>query len=333
MPFRILALSGGGYMGLFTAQVLARIESHIGRPIGTSFDLIAGTSIGGIIALGLALEIPAERIGKAFADRGELIFSGRSKPHGLLSVFDVVIRAGYKAKYSGVELRNTLEEMFGAQTLLGNAKHPVIVPTVNMTRGEVQMFKTPHHPILSRDHALSIVDVAMATSAAPTYFPLAQVGDWLCADGGLYANAPDLCALHEAVKFFGVDRDDIEILSIGTTTAKFSLSHKGGANLGVWRWMSGAKLFSTIIAAQQQLTDQMLKHELGDRYLRIDEVQSPEQAADLGLDVANEAARKTIRGLANGAFQKALGNPKIEAILAANAPAGRFFHGPNKSEG
>ncbi|MDE2627936.1 MAG: patatin-like phospholipase family protein, partial [Burkholderiales bacterium] len=59
-PFQILALSGGGFRGLYTAKVIADVESDIGAPIGSRFDLITGTSIGGILALALALEIPAQ---------------------------------------------------------------------------------------------------------------------------------------------------------------------------------------------------------------------------------------------------------------------------------
>ena len=63
-PFRILSLAGGGYLGLFTASMLARIEERVGAPLGRSFDLIAGTSVGGILAIGLAYEVPMRTDGK-----------------------------------------------------------------------------------------------------------------------------------------------------------------------------------------------------------------------------------------------------------------------------
>lgn len=331
MAFRILALSGGGFLGLFSAQVLANLEKKSGRPIGEGFDLIAGTSIGGVIALGLALGIPAASIRDAFEARGAQIFSARSKPSGAFATFvDFASRYLFTAKYRAEGLRSALVDMFGSGTLLGHAKHPVIVPTVNMTRGEIQFFKTPHHINFSRDHLLSVVDVAMATAAAPTYFPLANVGDWLCADGGLFANSPDLCAVHEAVEFLGAKRSEVEVLSIGTTTAKFSLSHRLGGNFGAWQWMSSGKLISSMLSSQQQMTDHILRHELGDRYIRIDELQSEYQSRDLGLDVATPEAQKTIRGLADGATQKALVNPKLDEFLNAAARRPLFFFGPRR---
>ena len=69
MPIQILSLSGGGYLGLYTAAVLAAIEERIKAPLATRFDLIAGTSVGGIIALGIANEVPAADIKKAFEER------------------------------------------------------------------------------------------------------------------------------------------------------------------------------------------------------------------------------------------------------------------------
>src|SRR5690348_14321201 len=80
MPFQILSLSGGGYFGLYTISILADIEEHIGAPLGTRFDLIAGTSVGGIIAIGIANEVPAARIKEAFERNGTEIFSARHPP-------------------------------------------------------------------------------------------------------------------------------------------------------------------------------------------------------------------------------------------------------------
>ena len=107
--------------------------------------------------------------------------------------------------------------MLGRGTLL-RAHAPVLIPSVNMTKGSVQMFKTAHDPRLVTDYRRRAADVAMATSAAPTFFPLAEIDGAYFADGGLVANAPDMCALHEACVFLGTKADDVSILSIGTTT-------------------------------------------------------------------------------------------------------------------
>src|SRR6185437_1286430 len=80
--FHALALTGGGYRGLFTARALQVIEEHIQQPIGSRFDLICGTSIGGIIALAVAFEVPMNRVVKLFEEEGEHIFPPHEAPRG-----------------------------------------------------------------------------------------------------------------------------------------------------------------------------------------------------------------------------------------------------------
>lgn len=324
MPFQILSLSGGGYLGLYTATVLAEFEQHIGRPIASRFDLLAGTSVGGIIALGLALERPAKEIKVAFEEAGSRIFSNRPAPTTWWGKTREFMRSISSPKYDGVALRETIVNVAGEETKIGDLLHPVIVPGVNLTKGKPQIFKTDHHPDFQRDHRLRVVDVALATSAAPIYFPLAEIGDELFADGGLFANSPDLLALHEAEHFFRVPTSELRMLSIGTTTTQFSFSHVGGRQLGAFGW--GRRLAQTIISSQQMDASYILGHKLGDRYVRVDEVQSREQERHLGLDVATEEAKRTIRGLASGSTQAAISHEMVARILAFEAPAPRFYH-------
>jgi patatin-like phospholipase/acyl hydrolase len=159
------------------------------------------------------------------------------------------------------------------------------------------------------------MDVAMATAAAPTLFELAEVGGNLYADGGLFANAPDLLALHEAEHFFSVPTDAVRILSIGTTTKSYSVSFGSGRQFGISDWMEDQRLFSVLISAQQQFVDQHMKHKLQDRYFRLDHEPPQEQTKDLGLDVATEAARKTLKALADKATTDVLGT-YLTAYLA-----------------
>ncbi|QEX15918.1 patatin [Hypericibacter terrae] len=325
MPFQILSISGGGYLGLYSIAVLASLEQSIGRPIASCFDLIAGTSVGGIIALGLAAECPAEEIKAAFEKEGKSIFSSRAAPTTRFGQWRDFGRSLFSPKYTGTALRNVVGSIIGEETLIGDLKHPVVVPTVNLTKGTPQVFKTPHHLSFQRDHLLRVVDVAVATSAAPTYFPIAEIGDELFADGGLFANSPDMIALHEAEHFLKVKYQDICLLSIGTTTTQFSFSHRTGRKLGTAAW--ARRLASAMISSQQLDVHYMLSHKLADRYVRIDEVQSREQERDLGLDVATDTAMKTIRGLAAGSVQKFINNSKLQDMLRNSAPAPKFFYG------
>lgn len=311
--FQILALSGGGYLGLYAAEILARLEERAGRPIGSCFDLIAGTSVGGILAAGVSLEVPSRQMRDLFIQRGQEIFSGRARPKTGWLDFG---RSLFGPKYDGTALRSVVTEIIGEQTTLAACKHRLIIPAVNMTKGSVQMFKTGHHPDFTLDPKRRLVDVVMATSAAPTYFPLAEIENAHYADGGLVANAPDQCALHEATHFLKQDRRQISILSIGTTSTGFSLKRSLGRDLGSAKWMLKGRLLRTIVSSQQQLVDYMLRHQLGERYLRIDATQSEEQQADLALDVAHANAQGTLLGLAEGSFQKVAADHRLRQFLS-----------------
>lgn len=326
MPFQILSLSGGGYLGLYTASVLADLEDEIGVPLATRFDLIAGTSVGGIIAIGIANEIPASRIKNAFERNGTRIFSDRAPPKTVAGKIRDVLRSIISPKYSAGPLHDTIVEIIGADTRIGDLKHPCIVPTVCLTKGGPQIFKTDHHPDFSRDRHLSAVEVAMATSAAPTYFPIAEIADGMYADGGLYANSPDLIALHEAEHFLGATCDEIRLLSIGTTTSKFSFSHSAGTRFGLLHWAAGQRLVQAIISSQQQIVDHVARQRLGANYVRLDAEQSREQEQSLGLDTANAAAQRTIRSIATVTAQAAVNDPNLKLILSHESAVPKFYH-------
>jgi uncharacterized protein len=326
MRFQILSLSGGGYLGLYTVSVLADLEQRIGASMATRFDLIAGTSVGGIIAIGIAGEVPAARIKEAFERDGTRIFSGRAPPRSAIGKAADVLRSVFSPKYDPRPLRNTIVDIIGSDTRMGELKHPCIIPTVCLTKGGPQIFKTDHHPDFSRDHRLKAVDVALATSAAPSYFPIAEIEDGLYADGGLYANSPDLIALHEAEHFFNVPINDIRLLSIGTTTSQFSFAHASGTRFGLLKWTMGQRLVQAIISSQQQIVDNVARHRLGTRYVRLDSEQSREQEQSLSLDTANADAQKTIRSMAAVTVQAAINNPDLESILSHISAKPRFFY-------
>lgn len=317
MPFHILSLSGGGYRGLFTVEVLARLERDAGRPIGECFDLIAGTSIGGIVAIGLAMGKTAEEIRQAFHEEGEHIFPNSSRPTTKLGRFVAECRSFFKgAKYESGPLRRTIVGIVGENAVIGDARTRLLIPTVNLTKGSVQMFKTPHHEALRADRTVKAVDVAMATSAAPLFFPLARIGGSLFADGGLAANAPDACAIHEAIHFAGQSCDDLRVLSVGTTVAPFGIPSSVDPDFGGREWLRNERLVSTTFGVQQQLVDYMVRHRLGPNYVRIDRRTSAEQASDVGLDLATRHTRVTLVGLAEAAYQEFCAHPGVKAALA-----------------
>lgn len=293
--FRILALSGGGYLGLYSAAVLAALEAQIGEPIGRRFDLVAGTSVGAIVAAAVALEVPLRDIVELFQRHGTEVFSPRSLPTGTLGRLIDMGRSVSGPKYSGAALRKALQQHLGERTL-AQARHPLVLPAVNVSRSLTKVFKTPHVPASRGDENVPLIDAVMASSAAPAYFPAVRIGEALYADGGLFAVAPDQVALHEAEHFMQVPLARVRMLSIGTATMGYQPAQGLSEDAGAIGWLSEGRLIMTLIAVQQQHVQAMMENRLGERYLRLDATWPPQ--AGLGIDVATAQAADTLLQLA-----------------------------------
>src|SRR3954453_24126599 len=122
MGFQILAPSGGGFLGLYTACILAELEDFTGRPIADSFDLLAGTSVGGIIALGLAARKPAKEIRNAFIKNGPQIFSANPPPQSWVVQKFSLLNNATRPRYQADELKKTIEQIVGADSKVGELK-------------------------------------------------------------------------------------------------------------------------------------------------------------------------------------------------------------------
>lgn len=317
--FQILALSGGGYRGLFTARNLELMEEQYGGHVADRFDLIAGTSIGGILALALALRVPAKALRNLFEEHGGEIFQARGWGSGWIG-----------AKYDNRSLRNLLAtDRYLGERLLGESKTRIIVPAVNYTTGAPQVFKTPHHENFGRDHLLPMIDVAMATSAAPTYLPIYKMNSQQYVDGGLIANAPGLLAVHEARTFLDRELTDIHVLAIGTASSRVTADPTKPLDRGIARWASS--VFDLTISAQESLSKFMLKHTLPGRYLDMDVVLTEAQAASVGLDKTDQAAREVLMARANAVAQEFIGRAEFRAFMQHKPEAPAFHHGPNRN--
>ena len=207
-PFQILSLDGGGYRGLFAAAVLAAFEEDLGRPVVEHFDLITGTSTGGIIALALGAGMSPREVIQFYETHGPRIFA-RSRLR--------VVKRCFRSKYPASPLREALDAVFGEMTI-GESRVRLVVPSFSITSDSVYLFKTPHHPRLKRDWRVRMADVGMATSAAPTYFPAFEFEHQRLVDGGLWANNPTTVGVAEAISMCGVSLDAIRVFSLGTTS-------------------------------------------------------------------------------------------------------------------
>lgn len=208
--FQILALDGGGAKALFSAHVLARLEADLGVKIADSFDLITGTSAGGIVALGLGAGLRPADIVAQYERLVATVFPRNRRRWWRLP--GRLVHPTYKESVLHTALQGVLGER-----LLGESMKRLVIPSWDVHRGGVHLFKTPHYDRLRRDWKIPMVDVAMATSAAPVYFPAARVDGHRLVDGGVWANNPSVVGITEAVSMVNVPLSAIGVLNIGTT--------------------------------------------------------------------------------------------------------------------
>ena len=236
--FRILSIDGGGIRGIVPATVLRELERRAGAPASELFDLIAGTSTGGIIALGVTKpsasgrpQFTAGDLVALYENEGRRIFSQ--------SLLRRIHAAGsaLEEKYSADGLEEVLAEYFG-DARLKDALTDVLVPSYEIERRIPWFFRSRKARVdAAYDFAMS--DVARATSAAPTFFDPARLdaagGDyWALVDGGVYANNPTMCAYAEKMD---VDRDaDVLVVSLGTGTYEAPIAYDDAADWGRLGW-------------------------------------------------------------------------------------------------
>ena len=309
---RVLSIDGGGIKGVFPASFLADLEELIGRSVTDYFDLIVGTSTGGIIALGLGLGISPATILQFYEQKGPKIFARRSFPSALRQLL--------VGKYEPGPLKIALEEVFGERRL-GESKKRLVIPSFDLETGDVYNWKTAHHPKLEHDYTASVVDVALATSAAPTYFPAHRPGKSVpLIDGGVWANNPIAVAVVEAIGILNWPRDDVRVLSLGCTTTPFSGGAARFRSLGKGYWMS--RIVDLFTHAQSESATGMAQHLVGDRSCvkRI----SPAVGRFIELDDVFEIP--SLVGLGRSVCRKEL--PAVRDIFFQEPPAEAFepFH-------
>lgn len=210
---RILAIDGGGIKGAFAASLLTEIEEGTQQPLASQFDLIVGTSTGGILALGLGLGFSASDIRSFYQTLGPKVFAAR--PLARWS-------SGWlKPKYDSTPLQDALTETFGERQL-GESNVRLVIPSLSLETGQVYLYKTAHHERLERDFRETAVRVAMATSSAPTYFPTHRSSPGVpLVDGGVWANNPTGLAVVEAIGILEWPRESIRVFSVSCLADTF----------------------------------------------------------------------------------------------------------------
>jgi uncharacterized protein len=258
---KILSIDGGGIRGIIPAILLAEIEDRTKRPISHLFDLIAGTSTGGVLALGVTKpnhegkpEYKAEDIVKLYEDYGPIIFhqSFLRKINNLGSLLD--------EKYSSRNIEKVLNHYF-KNTYLNEAVTEVLITGYEIERRAAYFFKSKYAK-KDKQRNFLMKDVARATSAAPTYFepekiPTEDLAEYFALiDGGVFAGNPAMCAYVEAIKMFP-DEKEFLVVSLGTGELTRPIYYDQAKNWGIARW--ARPILDVVLSGISDTVDYQLK--------------------------------------------------------------------------
>ena len=230
----VLSIDGGGIRGIIPASILAALQQRVGRPLHEIFDLISGTSTGGIIALGIGTTAngnqpysPADLIG-LYVQNGPAIFK-----KSLLTP----AKSLFGPKYSPDALEQTLEQFFG-ETRFRTALTPLLISSYDLTTQLPYFFKS-HRIARNPAYDWEAKKIARATSAAPTFFPPFQATrdnkERAFVDGGIFVNNPAMAAYAEARNAYN-DATDFFVLSVGTGDRYDRITYKQAKGWGLLGW-------------------------------------------------------------------------------------------------
>ncbi len=283
---RILAIDGGGIRGIVPAVILEALETATGKRVSQLFDIVAGTSTGGILALGLtAPQAPNSKQAKhsaaALADlyvtegpkifpkhpsrvpwfwhllAGPLTWSRFKKIRSAGDLLNTVFAKPYPD--SGIE--TTLKKYFtyddGASIPLSDALQEVLITSYDMQSRTIELMTKERSVVPTSNYFMH--DAARATSAAPSFFrPLVlgtrKLDQKTLVDGGLFANNPAVCAFAHAQRLFPLCRP--RILSIGTGTNFAPVDTKALLNWNTGQW--APELLGCMFDAGSECVDQSL---------------------------------------------------------------------------
>jgi uncharacterized protein len=283
---RVLAIDGGGIRGLIPAVVLTELERRTGRRVFELFDLIAGTSTGGILACALCApdSLPASELVKLYSEEGPEIFER--------SLFQRIRSAGglLDEKYDDAALDRALER-FLEHKRLAETKPDLIVPAYDTALPGPYFFKTTKAKESPETDDFPLSIVARATSAAPTYFEALEAGDRSLIDGGVFATNPAMCALAEVLNREDVRPRNVVLLSLGCGQRTETHSFDEIKDWGLAAW--ARPILDVVFDGSSDAVDYQLRHALADgRYWRF---QTELTKASDDLDDASEGNLRLLR--------------------------------------
>lgn len=316
-PFKILSIDGGGIKGLFSAQVLAKFETVFKTYISDQFDLICGTSTGGIIALAASAQIPMSDVVRFYKEKGPIIFAQKKKGYWGRK-FLKFKQICYKGKYDNKELKKALVEVFGNRKI-SESSNLLCIPAFDIIQATPRVFKKDYNKF-TEDNRKTYVDVALATSAAPTYLPIYNMESSQYVDGGVWANNPSLVGLMEFLYQFSEDErfDGVDILSISSLELPQGNMFKC-VNSSFLDWGSGlVELFSIGQARNIDKLFQFLngKFKFPMHYVRVVNASpSLEQIKEIDMDNASKRSLEILQSIGDATAVNAKMKNEIERFF------------------
>jgi uncharacterized protein len=262
--FRILSIDGGGIRGIFPAHILKCVSERLNIDVYKTFDMIAGTSTGSIIAAAIASEVPISQIVDLYKIHGKSIFP----PYK--SRINKKVKPAFRSIYTSDYFKKVLADVFGESTL-GKIRKPLIIPATDIGTGGVHVFKSSYSDEFTRDKTVKVKDAVLASCSAPTFFDPYKVNEYLLADGGLWANNPGLAAVIDAQKRLNIQKEKIKILSLGTGNSRQSYGTNPNRRWGLMKGWRGPDFITFMLSLQSQSTVNYLKLILAENQIvRID---------------------------------------------------------------
>lgn len=350
IPFRILTIDGGGIKGLYSAQVLLEIERERGKIID-HFDLICGTSTGGLIALALAAGTPCSEIVHFYKTWGPKIFPDHN---WFTRRYRDIKQFLWGSRYSNEELQKAISKLLNKdepldkgqplkKIMLSDSQAYLCIPTVDLTELKPVVIKTKH----SVHHSWpdrSLEEIGLVTSAAPTYFPISQLPDKsnaLYADGGIFANNPAFVGILEALRVFVGERSEqkrynsaslLSIASVEYAKGFDVVSNKSWSFLKWIRPLTDSRLINAFAETQSRYVKEfmpLLKDCLPGftHYFRIDSPHLPAQQIErIGLSRADDEALNILEGYGVTKGREAASKSEVMCFFAQKKQKPRFFY-------
>lgn len=288
--FRILAIDGGGLRGVVPLSILKKVEAFTGKPIWKCFDLIAGTSTGGLLACGLTMPLSAgvqqakytiDDLMKVYMDRGKEIFPPRNSLFKKLQAINDVSNP----KYSDKGVQTVFSDVLG-QARMNDCLSDIMLTCYDLNNNTPLFFKSRSSRKNPEQNVL-LYDICRATSAAPTYLPAYEFEypnddeqpHRLCVDGGVFINNPALGALAEFSKnkneyalvyqdIEEIEYKDVHVLSVGTGTYSGTISASQAKSKGLLFWAT--KISDLMMRGVNSATDyEMMQIMENGNYLRL----------------------------------------------------------------